>query len=212
MELGELRKDYRAGDLRRADLAPDPFAQFEKWFQEATACKDVIEPNAMTLATARTDGSVQARIVLLKAWDERGFRFYTNYASEKAAALEENPRAALLFFWPALERQVQIRGSVEKTSREDSEAYFRTRPLASRIGAWASQQSWPVANRAELEARFAEIEQRFADGNVPLPPFWGGYLLRPDSIEFWQGRTGRLHDRFRYSRTAGGWTIERLSP
>lgn len=213
MNLGELRKEYRAGELRRADLDPDPFVQFARWFSDAQACDSIVEPNAMTLATADADGRVSARIVLLKDWDSTGFRFFTNYESEKGAAIAANPRVALLFHWPPLERQIQVRGMAEKTSREESEAYFRTRPAASQLGAWASRQSASITSRAELEARHAKFSAEFAGREIPTPPAWGGYLVRPEAIEFWQGRRSRLHDRFRYVREIGGaWTIERLSP
>ncbi len=213
MNLGDLRKEYGAGELRRADLDPDPFVQFARWFADAQTCGAIAEPNAMTLATAGADGRVSARIVLLKDWDSSGFRFFTNYESGKGSAIAENPRVALLFHWPALERQVQICGSAEKTSREESEAYFRTRPVASRLGAWASQQSAVISSREMLEARHAELSAQFAGKEIPAPPAWGGYLVRPETIEFWQGRRSRLHDRFRYARDEGGaWTIARLSP
>ena len=169
----------------------------------------------MTLATASVGGTPSARIVLLKAFDERGFVFFTDYRSRKGAELEANPRAALVFWWHELERQVRITGTVTQTSREDSERYYRSRPLGSRLGAWASHQSRVIAGRAALETDLQEIERRFGDGEVPLPPHWGGYRVDPDVIEFWQGRESRLHDRIRYSRDGGqgrGWRIERLSP
>lgn len=213
VDVSALRQDYSSGKLRRSDLDPDPVRQFAAWFDTARDCAAILEPNAMTLATADAHGAAAARTILLKDYDAQGFRFFTNYESDKARDIAANPQVALLFHWPPFERQVSIRGTAEKTSREESEAYFQKRPLASRLGAWASHQSRPAASRAELEARFAELSKKYAGGNVPLPPQWGGYLVRPASIEFWQGRRSRLHDRFRYTQAVGGaWNIERLSP
>jgi pyridoxamine 5'-phosphate oxidase len=213
MDVSALRREYSSGELHRADLDPNPCRQFAQWFDLACGCHALVEPNAMTLATAAADGSVSARTVLLKDFDAEGFRFFTNYGSRKALDIAANPQVALLFFWPPFERQIAIRGRAEKVSREESADYFAKRPFASRIGALASDQSRPVATRAELEARFAELEARHADGNVPLPGHWGGYLVRPTEYEFWQGRRSRLHDRFLYTlEPDGAWRIERLSP
>jgi pyridoxamine 5'-phosphate oxidase len=212
LDLAALRHDYEAHGLRRADLDPDPIKQFEKWFGEAAAA-DIRDVNAMSLATATEDGIPFVRIVLLKAVSERGFVFFTNYQSDKGKQIEENPRAALNIFWAQLERQIRISGPVEKTSREESEEYFHARPVGSQLGAWASAQSEVIEHRAMLEAELAAVTKRFAGGTIPLPPHWGGYRVVPEMIEFWQGRTNRLHDRFRYVRQRdGGWLIERLSP
>jgi pyridoxamine 5'-phosphate oxidase len=207
-----LRLEYTRAGLVEGDMAASPIAQFERWFQEALGA-ELAEVNAATLATAGADGEPDGRIVLLKGFDDRGFVFYTNYESAKARALASNPRAALVFFWRELERQVRIRGVAVKVAREESEAYFRSRPLGSQLGAWASEQSEVIASRAVIEARFTEVMARFAGADVPLPPFWGGYRVEPQSIEFWQGRPSRLHDRLRYTRILeGAWKLERLSP
>ncbi|ACZ39835.1 pyridoxamine 5'-phosphate oxidase [Sphaerobacter thermophilus] len=209
--LRTLRKEDVEVGLNEADLADDPFTQFNRWLSEALA-RDVPEPNAMTLATATGDGVPSARVVLLRGFDERGFVFFTNYESQKGRELAENPRAALVFHWPALGRQVRITGEVSRVSREESEAYFHTRPRGSQLSAWASEQSAVIPDRATLEERLREIEQRFPE-EVPLPPFWGGYRVSPTAIEFWQSRRSRLHDRLRYTRQPDGtWRIERLSP
>jgi len=213
MNPADLRQDYRAGELRRGDLAPDPFRQFDPWFKEALACPQITEPNAMTLATSGGDGRVTARTVLLKAWDEKGFVFFTNYTSQKARQIGENPQAALLFAWLPLERQVSLCGRAEKISLAESLAYFVSRPLESKIGAWVSQQSTIITSRKILEMKFAEMSRKFSQGEIPLPDFWGGFRVVPQTVEFWQGRSSRLHDRFLYTRTdAGEWEIERLSP
>lgn len=197
--------------LRKRDLHQDPFAQFKLWFDEVVQAK-LPEPTAMTLATSTPDGVPSARIVLLKGFDEQGFVFFTNFQSQKGRELELNPRAALVFFWPTLERQVRITGAVAKVSREESETYFHLRPVGSQIGAWASQQSQVLANREELDRRVDECTRRYENQVVPLPPYWGGYRLNPVAFEFWQARLNRLHDRFRYVRSETGWGIERLSP
>jgi pyridoxamine 5'-phosphate oxidase len=211
-DLTGLRNEYAAHGLRRADLHSDPLQQFGAWFAAALAA-EIRDVNAMSLATATPDGKPSVRIVLLKGFDERGFAFFTNYDSEKGRQLEANPYAALVFYWVQLERQVRISGPVERTSREDSAAYFHSRPVGSQLGAWASKQSEVVDARQVLDTRLTEMIERFENGDVMLPPHWGGYRVKPDKFEFWQGRPNRLHDRFRYSRRAdGAWQIDRLAP
>lgn len=213
MNVGDMREDYRDGSLEREHMADDPFRQFEKWFQEALAKPEIEEANAMTLATAGTDGRVTARTVLLKAWDENGFIFYTNYDSAKAQQIAENNQVALLFPWLPLQRQVSISGRAERVSTAESLAYFISRPFSSRIGAWVSRQSSVVSSRQLLEQKFEEMHRKFSNGEVPLPSFWGGYRVRPETIEFWQGRTSRLHDRFLYRKGEDqSWSLDRLSP
>jgi pyridoxamine 5'-phosphate oxidase len=212
MSIADMRREYARARLDEADVSHDPFVEFARWFAEAREA-ELPDPTAMTLATATADGAPSARIVLLKAFDERGFVFFTDYRSRKGAELEANPRAALVFYWGELDRQVRITGAVDRTSQEDSERYFSSRPLGSRLGAWASHQSRVIPGRAALEAALREVEARFGDGDVPLPEHWGGYRVTPEAIEFWQGRESRLHDRIRYVREAGGrWKVERLSP
>jgi pyridoxamine 5'-phosphate oxidase len=211
LDLAALRRDYALATLEERDVDPDPIRQFERWFADATAAR-VPEPNAMTLSTATRDGVPSARIVLLKGVDANGFAFFTDYRSRKGAELAENPLAALTFLWKEIERQVRITGSVSRVSAEESEAYFRTRPPGSRLGAWASHQSAVLASREELEARVQDMAGRFPDGDVPLPPHWGGFRVTPDEIEFWQGRPSRLHDRLLYRHGEHGWEISRLSP
>jgi pyridoxamine 5'-phosphate oxidase len=207
-----FRHEYIGEGLRRADLDPDPIEQFGNWFAAAVAA-GIHDANAMALATASKAGKPSVRVVLLKDFDERGFVFYTNYASEKGRQLDANPRAALVLYWMEVERQIRIEGAVEKTSREESEQYFHSRPAGAQLGAWASRQSEPIDARRVLDARLEEMRQRFAHGEIPLPPHWGGYRLKPEKIEFWQGRPNRLHDRFRYSLQANGsWSIDRLAP
>jgi pyridoxamine 5'-phosphate oxidase len=211
-QLAALRQDYSQRGLRRDELSPDPIEQFQRWLHEALAA-EVLEPNGMILATVDADGQPWTRTVLLKACDSRGFSFFTNYLGNKGQHLLAEPRAALTFWWGPLERQVNITGTVEKTSREESEAYFAGRPIASRLGAWASQQSTTLPNREELERSFEEARLRFPDENIPCPGHWGGFRVVPGTVEFWQGRRSRLHDRFRYTRKDGdGWNIERLAP
>ena len=209
--LHQLRREYSRRSLNEQDVDLNPFAQFGHWLDEAIR-SEMIEPNAMILATASADALPSARVVLLKGFDERGFLFFTNYESRKAEELRKNPQAALLFYWGELSRQVRIEGTVEVASREESGEYFRTRPIDSRIGAWASKQSSVIPGRAFLEEQVNRIKQQFPDDEVPLPPFWGGFRLKPTAFEFWQGRENRLHDRLRYSPKGGLWVIERLSP
>jgi pyridoxamine 5'-phosphate oxidase len=211
VSVADLRREYALARLDETDVSPDPIAQFSRWFSEALAA-EVEEPNAMVLATATPDGLPSARVVLLKGFDERGLVFFTDYRSRKGAELEANPRAALVFRWSELERQVRITGGTARTGAEESESYYRSRPLGSRLGAWVSHQSQPIPSRAVLERGLAEMERRFEDGDVPLPPYWGGYRVRPEAIEFWQGRPNRLHDRIRYLREGERWRIERLAP
>jgi pyridoxamine 5'-phosphate oxidase len=210
--LKDLRTNYTRSQLDEGDLLRDPIAQFSKWFDEAKAAA-VPEPNAMTLATADASGAPSARIVLLKGIEAGGFTFFTNYESRKGHDLAANPRAALCFFWQAMERQVRIEGKIERTSRTESEAYFHSRPVSSQIGAVISHQSGEIASRDELDRKAAELTATYAGKQVPLPDYWGGYRLLPTSIEFWQGRPSRLHDRILYSRAKGGaWTVCRLAP
>ncbi len=209
--LADLRKEYTQRGLSEADLADDPFVQFGRWFDQALAA-ELPEPNAMTLASASTDGRPSARVVLLKGVDARGFCFYTNYAGRKAREIETNPHAALVFFWPQLERQIRIEGRVERVAAAESDAYFASRPRGSQIGALASPQSQPIAGREALEAQYAVLEAQYAGRDVLRPDGWGGYRVAPEVVEFWQGRPSRLHDRLRYRRDGEAWVIERLAP
>jgi pyridoxamine 5'-phosphate oxidase len=210
-DLRHLRSDYKRAALDEHDVDRDPLRQFAHWFDAAVAAK-VPEPNAMTLATVDAGGRPAARIVLLKEVDARGFTFYTNYESRKGRELAARPQAALLFFWPELERQVRVEGAIEKVDPATADAYFRVRPKLSRVGAWASPQSEALPDRAALEARFAEAGARFPGEDVPRPPHWGGYRLLPEAFEFWQGRQSRLHDRIVYTREDHDWRIGRLAP
>ncbi|HUC81583.1 MAG TPA: pyridoxamine 5'-phosphate oxidase [Flavisolibacter sp.] len=211
-EIADLRKEYSSETLLEKDVATSPIQQFQKWWEQALA-SDILEPNAMTLATASADGLPSARIVLLKGFDEKGFVFYTNYESFKASQLGENPKASLVFHWKELERQVRIMGVVEKVSAGESNEYFQSRPIGSRIGAWTSPQSKVIPNREWIEQEFEKRTKEFSNGEVPLPPHWGGYVVKPVMVEFWQGRFSRLHDRLQYTLEASGsWKVERLAP
>jgi pyridoxamine 5'-phosphate oxidase len=210
-KLAELRRDYVSQPLTEDAVKADPIEQFKHWFNEALVAEQP-DAEAMTLSTATPAGRVSGRIVLLKDCDARGFVFFTNYESRKGPELANNPYAALTFYWHTLNRQVRIEGKVEKVSAEESERYYQTRPNGSQIGAWASPQSQVIASREVLEERVAEVTARFAAEPIQCPPFWGGYLLRPDSIEFWQGRASRLHDRILYTWQNGTWLITRLAP
>src|SRR5689334_6807837 len=235
MAIADLRREYNAGSLQKADLDPDPLRQFDRWFRQAAGVAGggrwrafgiglykafqallghpPADPNAMALATSDKDGRPSVRMVLLKGVDQRGFLFFTNYESRKGSELTANPRAALVFYWRELERQVCVVGAVTRLSREESEAYFKSRPRGARLAAWASDQHGAVPDRAALERQFRECAAKFPGDDVPLPPYWGGYVLAPDEIQFWQGRPNRLHDRFRYlKQSSGQWHIERLAP
>jgi pyridoxamine 5'-phosphate oxidase len=235
MAMVDIRREYSLGGLRRAELDANPMAQFSQWFAQASAASSgscwrkigialfklwhailghtPADTNAMILATVDKDGRPSARAVLLKGMDERGFIFFTNYDSRKGRELSENPNAALTFYWPELERQICVAGSVQKISREESEAYFKNRPRGSRLAAWTSNQSNMVTDRAVLEKRWNEMAAKFPGEEIPLPPNWGGFVLKPERIEFWQGRPSRLHDRFQYTKQPdNSWKLERLAP
>ena len=209
--IANIRRDYRQATLDEGDVDADPIVQFQRWFAEALRA-EVTEPNAMFLATATPDAYPSGRVVLLKGVDERGFVFYTDYRSRKGRELSDNPHASLCFFWPELERQVRIAGAVQRVSRAESDEYFQSRPLPSRIGAWTSVQSSVLPSREALEREVAANTQRFGDGPISLPEHWGGYRVVPEEIEFWQGRPSRLHDRIAFLKEAGQWHKRRLSP
>lgn len=209
-QLASLRRDYSGKELSETSIDHDPFVQFEIWLAEALA-SEITDANAMTVSTVDNQRRPTNRVVLLKAVDERGFVFFTNYDSRKGTDIAANPNVSLSFFWPQLQRQVIVMGTAEKVSREESDEYFASRPVDSQLAAWASHQSSIIKSRAELETKFEEMRKRFGT-EVPLPPFWGGYRVTPTHIEFWQGRASRLHDRILYWRTESEWTIERLSP
>lgn len=212
-DLSDLREEYDRAALTRERVADDPLDQFRTWFEEAHDA-DLPEPNAMTLSTAAPDGSPSARIVLLKGVDERGFRFYTNYDSRKGAELAQNPRAALVFWWAPLERQVRVEGDVERLPSDESDAYFQSRPRGSQLGAWVSPQSRIIESREVLDTHLEEVKAKYEGEEIPRPSDWGGYVVRPTQIEFWQGRRSRLHDRLRYRRDdpSESWNLERLAP
>ena len=212
MDIGELRENYTRAELNETSLAKDPFAQFELWFKEACDA-ELSEPNAMCLSTVSPEGQPSSRTVLLKSFDRDGFVFYTNYGSRKAREIDANPRVSLLFPWLGLERQAIVSGQAEKVSTAESLKYFLSRPRGSQIGAWVSRQSSAVTSRSLIEAKLEEMKRKFSGGEVPLPSFWGGYRVRPTTVEFWQGRADRLHDRFRYTRDGNeDWAVERLAP
>ena len=211
INIADIRKEYKLKLLLEKDVDADAIRQFQQWWNEALL-SNIEEPNAMTLATTNKHGKPSARIVLLKGLSNDGFVFYTNYESRKAGELKENPHAALLFFWKELERQVRIEGTITKTSEQESAEYFSSRPQLSKIGAWSSPQSSVIASRDELEKNVSKYQQQFGDGEIPRPPHWGGYIVKPTVIEFWQGRRNRLHDRLQYTLRNDKWIIERLAP
>jgi len=211
MDLSELRINYTKDGLVESDVDPDPFRQFRIWMSQAISM-ELLEPNAMTLATTNAEGQPSARTVLLKGFDSRGFVFYTNYESRKAREIAANPRVCLLFYWDVLERQVRIAGSASRVSEQESDEYFLSRPIGHQLGAWVSSQSSVIASRETLEESLALVRERFEPSAIPRPPHWGGFRVAPEAIEFWQGRPNRLHDRIEYVRSAGQWTIRRLAP
>lgn len=210
-DIANIRKDYQQQSLSEEDVEPNPIRQFTNWWTAALQ-SNIEEPNAMTLATCNKDGQPSARIVLLKTFTEDGFVFFTNYESRKAVDLHENPKAALIFFWKELERQVRIEGDVSKIDHKDSDSYFASRPYGSKIGAWSSPQSKVIPGRKMLEEKLKLFEEKFGDGSIERPPYWGGYIVAPKMMEFWQGQPNRLHDRIRYSQHNSQWKIERLAP
>lgn len=211
MDIGDYRREYTKGGLNRADLNESPFKQFEKWFVQATKA-DIADPSAMSLATVSANGKPTQRTVLLKLFDEKGFVFFTNYHSQKSKQMGENENVSLLFPWTELERQIEINGKAERISTAESLKYFLSRPKGSQLGAWASAQSSPIRSRQILESQLTKMKNKFTKGEIPLPDFWGGYRVVPETIEFWQGGVNRLHDRFEYSRANQNWDIARLQP
>ena len=209
--LADIRREYSLQELSEASVAADPFVQFGNWFDEYVS-SGPLEPSACVVSTVGSDGAPSSRVVLLKGFDDRGFVFFTNYESKKGRDLANDPRVAMHFFWPELERQIEISGIAERTSREESETYFASRPIDSKLGAWASKQSSELESRDELTQRFADAGSRFTEGDVPCPEFWGGFRVVPTQFEFWQGRPNRLHDRIRYDQLEGVWKITRLYP
>ena len=211
MDIADLRQEYTQEQLDKSNLDSDPYAQFEKWFGQALK-SEVQEPNAMVLATSNSENQPFTRTVLLKKMDSKGFVFFTNYESRKATQIAMNAKVSALFLWLPLERQVSINGTVERIPQKESLSYFTSRPLSSQIGAWASKQSSIISSRSILEGKWNEVKEKFAQGKIPLPSFWGGYRIIPHSFEFWQGRKSRLHDRFLYSKNGDNWSVDRLSP
>jgi pyridoxamine 5'-phosphate oxidase len=210
-KIADLRKNYTQAGLLESDIVANPFEQFKLWFDQAVAA-DILEPNAMTVATVTDEGKPSARIVLLKDFDERGFVFYTNYNSQKGVELQNFPYAALVFLWGDLERQVRIEGKVEFVSESEATGYFHSRPASSQLGAWASEQSTVIGDRSILEQKLQQLEAEYQDRQIPKPPHWGGVRVVPQEIEFWQGRPSRLHDRLRYQLVDGKWQVDRLAP
>jgi pyridoxamine 5'-phosphate oxidase len=210
-KIADIRKEYQLQTLSEKEVTANPIHQFTKWWNDAIQ-SSIDEVNAFTLATATLQGKPSARIVLLKGYDENGFVFFTNYESEKGNQLAENPHASMVFFWKELQRQIRIEGVIEKVSAKESDDYFLSRPAGSRIGAWASPQSKIIINRSEIERNAEKFQQQYTDGNIPRPPYWGGYRLKPMLIEFWQGRPNRLHDRIQYTLQNNDWKINRLAP
>lgn len=210
-EIAHIRKDYKLRSLLETDISMDPMEQFSIWWKEAVS-SDIEEVNAMTLATCNKQGVLSARIVLLKGYNAEGFIFFTNYNSDKGKDLKENPKAAMVFFWKELERQIRIEGNVEKITIKESEEYFSSRPKDSQIGAWSSPQSSVIENREVIEQNVETNIARFGDETIPRPPYWGGYIVKPERIEFWQGRENRLHDRILYTKSETNWIIQRLAP